>query len=126
MPGTFIVAILLIAVIGIAIFSTIKRINYGSSCCGEKDPMPPRIKVKDKNKNHYPFAYRIKVDGMHCSGCVRKLENAFHKEDGMWATVSLEKKEVLLRSKKELENRDMGSIVSSVGFTMLSAESSDL
>ena len=63
---------------------------------------------------------------MHCSGCVRKLENAFHKEDGMWATVSLERKEVLLRSKKELENRDMGRVVSSVGFTMLSAETVDL
>ena len=126
MPGTIIVAILLVVVIGIAIFSTIRRINYGSSCCGEKDPMPPKVKVKDKNKSHYPFSYRIKVDGMHCSGCVRKLENAFHKEDGMWATVSLERKEVLLRSKKELENRDMGRVVSSVGFTMLSAETVDL
>ena len=125
MPGTLIVAILLVIVIGVAIFSTIRRINYGSSCCGEKDPMPAKIKVKDKNKSHYPYTYLIKVDGMHCSGCVRKLENAFHKEDGLWATVSLEKKEVLLRSKKELENRDMGRIVSSVGFTMLSTELAD-
>ena len=122
MPGTIMVAVLLAAVIGIAAFSTIKRIKYGSSCCGEKDSMPTKVKVKDKNKSHYPFSYRIKVDGMHCSGCVRKLENAFHKEEGMWAMVNLEKKEVLLLSKRKLEKREMGKIVSSVGFTMLSFE----
>ncbi len=122
MPGTIIVVLILVAVIGIAIFSTVKRIRYGSSCCGEKDPIQAKIKVKDKNKSHYPYVYQLKVDGMHCSGCVRKLENAFHSEEGMWAVVSLERKEVLLRSKRELENREMGRVVASSGFTMLSAE----
>ena len=81
MPGTIIVVALLVAVIGVAVFSTVKRIRYGSSCCGSKDPMPSKVKVKDKNKSHYPYAYLLKVDGMHCSGCVRRLENAFHKEE---------------------------------------------
>ena len=122
MPGTLIIGMVLAVVIGLAIYSTIKRIRYGSSCCGSKDPMPAKIKVKDRNKNHYPYTYRIRVDGMHCSGCVRKVENAFHKNEGMWVSVSLEKREVLLRSKRELENHDMGRIISAEGFTMLSAE----
>lgn len=126
MPGTIIVVALLVAVIGVAVFSTVKRIRYGSSCCGSKDPMPSKVKVKDKNKSHYPYNYLLKVDGMHCSGCVRRLENAFHKEDGMWVTVSLEKKEVLLRSKKELQRQDAGRVVSSAGYTMLSFEESEL
>ena len=79
MPGTIIVGVILLAVIGIAVYSTVKRIKYGSYCCGSKDPMPKKVKVKDKNKTHYPYAYRMKVDGMHCSGCVRNIENAFHQ-----------------------------------------------
>jgi copper chaperone CopZ len=122
MPGTIIITILLAGVIGLAVFGTVKRIRFGSSCCGEKDPMPARIPVKDKNKKHYPYTYRLKVDGMHCSGCVRKLENAFHKEEGMWVSVNLEKKEALLRSVEETEQRKAGRIVADAGFTLLSFE----
>jgi len=121
--GTIIVSVVLAAVIGLAIYGTIRKIKYGSSCCGGKDPMPARVKVKDKNKSHYPYTYRLKIDGMHCSGCVRKLENAFHSEEGLWADVSLEKREVLLRSKSELESRRVGKIVAGAGFTLLSFES---
>ena len=120
--GTIIVSVVLAAVIGLSIYGTIRKIKYGSSCCGGKDPMPARVKVKDKNKSHYPYTYRLKIDGMHCSGCVRKLENAFHSEEGLWADVSLEKREVLLRSKSELESRAAGKIVASAGFTLLSFE----
>ena len=120
--GTIIVSVVLAAVIGLAIYGTIRKIKYGSSCCGGKDPMPARVKVKDKNKSHYPYTYRLKIDGMHCSGCVRKLENAFHSEEGLWADVSLEKREVLLRSKSELESRRVGKIVAGAGFTLLSFE----
>ncbi|MBR6094538.1 MAG: cation transporter [Lachnospiraceae bacterium] len=123
--GTIIVSVVLAAVIGLAIYGTIRKIKYGSSCCGGKDPMPARVKVKDKNKSHYPYTYRLKIDGMHCSGCVRKLENAFHSEEGLWANVSLEKREVLLRSKSELESRRVGKIVAGAGFTLLSFEPTD-
>ena len=120
--GTIIISVILAVVIGIAVFSTVKRIRYGSSCCGSKEPMPAKVKVKDKNAAHYPYTYRIAVDGMHCSGCVRKLENAFHVHEGMWAQISLEKKEVLLRAKRELDKRETGRIIADAGFTQLSFE----
>lgn len=47
--GTIIISVILAAVIGFAVFSTVRRIRYGSSCCGSKEPMPAKIKVKDKN-----------------------------------------------------------------------------
>ena len=120
--GTIIISVILAAVIGIAVFSTVKRIRYGSNCCGSKEPMPAKVKVKDKNAAHYPYTYRITVDGMHCSGCVRKLENAFHAQEGFWVSVNLEKKEAILRSKQELERKDAGKIVASAGFTLLTFE----
>lgn len=120
MGGTIIVTAILAVVIGFAFFGVLKRIKYGSSCCGEKDALPPRVKVKDKNKKNYPFRYLLSVDGMHCSGCVRKIENKFNTNDYMWAKANLEKKEVSLLSKTEIDEKTAAKIVSDAGFTMLS------
>lgn len=122
MGGTIVVLIILIVVLTVSIMGVIKRIKYGSSCCGERDAAPSKIKVKDKNKSHYPNAYSLKVDGMHCSGCVRKIENEFNKNEGMWAKADLENKRVKLLSKNTLDESIVSKIVSSAGFTMLSFE----
>ena len=64
--GTAIVIFVLAIIVVCAILSIRKRIKYGSSCCGEKDALPAKVKVKDKNKKNYPYNYTLKVDGMHC------------------------------------------------------------
>jgi copper chaperone CopZ len=120
MGGTIAVIAILAVVVVLAVLGIIKRIKYGSSCCGEKDAAPAKVKVKDKNKKNYPYSYVLDVDGMHCSGCVRKIENEFNSRDGFWAKANLEKKQVNLLSKNELERAEAGSIVSKAGFTMLS------
>ena len=122
MGGTVVVLIILAIVIVFAVMGIVKRIRYGSSCCGEKDPGPSKVKVKDKNKSHYPYTYFLQVDGMHCSGCVRKIENEFNAKDGMWAKASLEKKQVKLLSKFTVDKSMASKIVSDAGFTMLSCE----
>lgn len=125
MDGTIVVLIILAIVIALAVAGIVKRIKYGSSCCGEKDPGPSKVKVKDKNKNHYPYTYYLEIDGMHCSGCVRKIENEFNAKDGMWAKASLEKKQVKLLSKFMVDKSMASKIVSDSGFTMLSYKESN-
>ena len=120
MPGTLVVLVILFAVIVVAVIGVVKRIKYGSSCCGERDAAPSKIKVKDKNKNHYTYTYYLEVDGMHCSGCVRKIENEFNKNEGMWAKANLENKQVKLLSKNTLDKSIASQIVSDAGFTMIS------
>ncbi|MCR4648368.1 MAG: heavy-metal-associated domain-containing protein [Lachnospiraceae bacterium] len=120
MAGTIAVSIILIVVIIASIAGVVKRIKYGSSCCGEKDAAPSKIKVKDRNKSHYRYIYYLEVDGMHCSGCVRKIENEFNKNEGMWAKADLENKQVKLLSKNEVDRNLASKIVSDSGFTMLS------
>ncbi|SDI98340.1 Copper chaperone CopZ [Lachnospiraceae bacterium G41] len=120
MGGTIAVIAILAVLVVLAVLGIIKRIKYGSSCCGEKDAAPAKVKVKDKNKRNYPYSYVLDVDGMHCSGCVRKIENEFNSHDGFWAKANLEKKEVSLLSKTEIDEKTAAKIVSDAGFTMLS------
>ena len=118
--GTAIVILVLVIIVVCAILSVRKRIKYGSSCCGTHDAAPKKIRVHDKNKAHYPYTYTLTVDGMHCSNCARRVENALNSKEGIWAKVNLENKTVLVRSKNPLEATDLSKIISDVGYTVIS------
>jgi len=118
--GNVIIIAALIVIVIFAIFSTVRRIRFGSSCCGEKTPPDKKVRVKDRNKSDYPYEYVLKVDGMHCSNCARRIENAFNSTDGRWARADIADNEVMLLSKREETQQDLSAIVSSAGYVMLS------
>ena len=117
--GTAIVIFILAIIVVCAILSIRKRIKYGSACCGTHDAAPKKCKVSDKNKSHYPYTYTLTVDGMHCSNCARRVENALNSKEGVWATVKLENNTVLVRSKKQLEWAEISKIISDAGYTLI-------
>jgi len=117
--GTAIIILVLIAIIIFAIFSIRKRIKYGSACCGTHDAAPTKVRVSDKNKSHYPYTYTLTVDGMHCSNCARHVENALNAKGGVWATVKLENKTVIVRSKNPLQQEDLSPVISAEGYTLI-------
>ena len=118
--GTTIVIFVLAIIVVCAILSIRKRIKYGSACCGTHDAAPKKIKVKDKNKSHYTNTYPLTVDGMHCSNCARRVENALNAKEGVWASVKLENNTVLVRSKSQLEWAELSKIISDTGYTLIS------
>ena len=121
--GTAIILLVLVAICVIALGSIKKRIKYGSSCCGTHDAPPKKIKVHDKKASNYPYTYTLTVDGMHCSNCARRVENALNAKNGVWATVSLEKKSVLVRSKSPLEQSELSRIIAEAGYTVITVSS---
>ena len=118
--GTAIVILILVVIVVCAILSIRKRIKYGSACCGTHDAAPAKIRVRDKNKAHYPYTCTLTVDGMHCSNCARRVENALNSKEGLWATVKLENKTVMVRSKNQLELAEISKLVSEAGYTVTS------
>lgn len=118
--GNIIVYIILVAVIAIAVYGTVKRIRHGSSCCGEREAPPKKIRVSDRNKNNYPYIYELKVDGMHCSNCARRIENGFNSNNGMWATADISQKAVRLLTKEPADEGKLRQITSDSGYTLIS------
>ena len=117
--GNTIVIIILVLIVVAAVYGTVHRIKYGSSCCGEHDAADKKVRVRDRNKKSYPYTYVLGVDGMRCSNCARRIENAFNKTEGRWAEADVGRKEVILRTKREESERDLSGIVSGAGYTML-------
>ncbi len=117
--GTTIVIFVLAIIVICAILSIRKRIKYGSACCGTRDAAPKKIKVKDKNKSHYPHTYTLTVDGMHCSNCARRVENALNSKEGLWASVKLENNTVLVRAKNPMGWEDFSTVITKAGYTLI-------
>ena len=67
------------------------------------------MKVRDKDKSHYPYSRLLKVDGMSCGNCASHVENALNSLEGAWAQVDLEKGEALVRMKQAMlnDNREL-------------------
>ena len=122
--GTIFTAAVLLIIAVFAVKSVIHRIRHGSACCGERDAPEKKIQPADKDKSHYPYKYILAVDGMHCSNCIRHVENVLNSIDGLWATASLEKKTVTVLSKMELDAADLETEIREAGYTVLAVTSS--
>ena len=111
-----VVALVLAAVVMI---SVVKKTIHGSSCCGEREKPEPKIKASDRNKSHYPYHYIAEIEGMVCSNCARKVENTFHKEEGMFVKVNLSKKEADIYSKRILKRPDIAKMLGETSYVLI-------
>lgn len=99
-----------------------KKMRKGSSCCGEHEALVEHIRAHDTNPRHYPYHYRLRVEGMVCADCAGRVENAFNGSGEMLASADLWKKEVMLSSERELGRRETAQIVDTAGCTLLDFE----
>ena len=99
-----IVGVLLIAY---AVYGTVQKVRGKSklSCCGSAESVIPKP-VEDTDESHYPYKYYVSVDGMMCSNCAARVENAINKSGDNWAHVNLGRKRAEVLSKTEKTEDD--------------------
>ncbi len=118
--------ILVLIVVAIVVFgsiSYIKKLKKGGDCCPEHEEATKSVKVKDRDKSHYPYEAKLAIDGMSCNNCVRNVENALNALDGTWASVSLEDNmaTVLLKNPPDIEK--LSKAVADAGYMVLKRKS---
>ena len=119
-----IIITMIIAVIAIfGLVNYIKKLKKGGDCCPEHEEATKSVKVKDRDKSHYPYEAKLAIDGMSCGNCVRNVENAVNSLEGTWASVSLEDNQatVLLKSPPDIEK--LSKAVSDAGYCVLKRKS---
>ena len=99
-----IVGILLIAY---AVYGTVQKARgkSKSSCCGSAESVISKP-VEDTDESHYPYKYYVSIDGMMCSNCAARVENAINKSSDSWANVNLGLKRAEVLSKTEKTQDD--------------------
>lgn len=103
-------------------YSYFKKLRQGGGCCGEREAAEKKVKVADRDKSHYPYAVTLKVDGMTCSNCTRRVENALNRLDGVWAAADLGKGTALVRMKQPLDEKVLRDAVRGSGYTVFGVE----
>ena len=111
---TIIICVILVIIICIGIRSTKKRATSG--CCGGSETIK-KVKIKDKNKDHYPYKTVLKVYDILCQNCVRTIENAFNSQEGFYAKVNTEDNTVTILSKQQHPTDELINMLSNVGYT---------
>ena len=119
-----IIVLIVAAIVVFGSISYIKKLKKGGDCCPEHEEATKSVKVKDRDKSHYPYEAKLAIDGMSCNNCVRNVENALNALDGTWATVSLEDNmaTVLLKNPPDIEK--LSKAVDDAGYMVLKRKSS--
>ena len=115
-----IAALAIVAVLGVR--STLKRVNQG--CCGSRDDVKiEAVKVEDRNKSHYPHEAVLSVDGMTCSHCAQRVENALNRLEGVYAKVTLNQGKADVLMKEKLDENSLRAAVNDLGpYTVMHVE----
>ena len=119
-----IIVLIVAAIVVFGSINYIKKLKKGGDCCPEHEEATKSVKVKDRDKSHYPYEAKLAIDGMSCNNCVRNVENALNSLDGTWASVSLEDNmaTVLLKNPPDIEK--LSKAVDDAGYMVLKRKSS--
>lgn len=114
---TIIIYIIAAVLIIYGVYYTVQKFRgkAKSSCCGTPEVKSVR-KVDDTDESHYPYTYVLTVDGMKCSGCASNVENSLDNMDGVWAKVSLGRREARVLAKKEYTKEDFDEALSKTSY----------
>ncbi len=118
--GEHIIEIIIVIVITVAvawgIYEIVKKSKHGGGCCGEHDEAEKRVTVKDRNKAHYPYIITLKIEGMTCENCARRVENALNSLDGIWAQVDIGSHIAKVRCKQLADDKQLIKTVTQSGY----------
>lgn len=120
--STIIIIVIIAAICVFAVYNYGKKLRRGGDCCGEHEPAEKKVKVVDRDKSHYPYGVQLRIDGMTCSNCVRRVENAINRLDGTWAKVDLSSRQATVWCKSPPDQQLLREAVRDVGYTVLSVK----
>ncbi len=112
--GTAVVLGILLVCCFIGVRSSVKRVAHG--CCGSGQDAVKKIKPADTELSHYPYTCCIKVEGMTCGECKKRVENALNALEGVYALVNLKKKTAVVHGKQELDEDVLRRVVCAAGY----------
>ena len=78
--------------------------------------------VEDMDESHYPFKYHVPVDGMMCSNCAARVENAINAMGDTWAHVNLGRKRAEVLAKTEKTEGDFASALKGTDYKVTGFE----
>ena len=112
----------LLILVGGSAYWTWRRARHGSGCCAVTEKPDARVRVRDRNRAHYPYRVKAQVGGMTCANCARKVENALNAQDGIWATVDLNARTAQILTRQAPDVHALQEAVREAGYVLMYPE----
>lgn len=114
-----IIIICAILLVAFAVYRTVQKFRgkAKSSCCGTPEVKTVK-KVEDTDESHYPYRYKLAIDGMHCSNCARTVENELNGMDGVWGHVDLGRNEAKVLAKTARTMEEFAAALDAKGYSV--------
>ena len=102
-----------------ALHTAIRRSCRGGGCCGEHEETVKRTPAADRNRAHYPYETVLRIGGMTCDNCARRVENALNALPGTAAKVRIDTKTATVRTKEAPDEAALRGAVAGAGYAVL-------
>lgn len=113
-----VIIIAAIAVIFVlALKKSIGHFKGNAVCCGG-DAAP--VKVKKKKLNNISAEKIMEIEGMTCSNCSTRVENALNRMENVRADVNLRKKEAKITMSENISDEELIRAVEREGYKVIS------
>lgn len=118
MGGTILVICILLVIIVGAVISSAKHFRGEGGCCGGGGS----VKVKGDKIKDVVAVKTIHIDGMHCSNCSDRIQNALNSMGQVNARVDLKNRKAVVKLGREISDDELKSCVERAGYTVTGIE----
>ncbi|MFI3141198.1 MAG: heavy metal-associated domain-containing protein [Clostridia bacterium] len=112
-----IIIIILIAIIGFALYKTWLQLSGKKTCCGGT-----KEKIKPKKLKTTLGTMTVHIEGMHCDSCKNSVTKALNAMDGVSAKVNLSKKIAEVSFDHEVSKDEIKNAIEKRGFKVTSID----
>ncbi len=114
---TLVIIVILVVILFFAVKYSIPHFRGEGGCCGgsrkEKLIKPGKIKNVTSTKV-------VKIEGMRCENCHRRVQNALNSIDGVNAKVNGEKAVAVVKLGRKIEDSELKEAITSLGYSVTS------
>lgn len=112
------IILIVIVLLFFAMKGSVKHFKGEGACCGGSHSSE---KAEEKHLNGPVTASRsIVIDGMHCSNCAHRVQEAINKIDGASATVDFNSGRAIVSMDRTIDDIELRKAVKDAGYTVRS------
>ena len=117
--STIVIVVILAVILFFAVKNSIPHFRGEGGCCGGSG----KEKLIKPSKLERIIATKvIKIEGMRCENCNRRVQNALNQLDGVNAKVYGDRAEAVVKLGRDIEDIELEKAVTGLGYRVISIE----
>ena len=119
MTSTIIIVIILAVILFFAVKNSIPHFKGEGGCCGGS---ASEKLIKPAKLSNVIATKVVKIQGMRCENCNRRVQNALNSMDSVNAKVSGDRQEAIIKLGRTIDDGEIRRTIENLGYKVVSIE----